>query len=223
MLTKTQEKLIRSLNTKKGRKESGLCLAEGKKVIESASKFIDYTFSQTDTKQFKKLVTTEAPQDIAGVARIPKWQKSDITSKEVIVVLDGVQDPGNVGSILRLCLGFKAGLVLVESADPASPKVIRSSAGAMFNVPWMQATKDRAISQIKEFDRPVYRLENKKGAKEFSSNKIEKPLILIVGSEGSGIKSNIKGQSIYIKHDNKLESLNVGQALAIALYLCNQT
>ena len=218
MLTKSQEKLIKSLNTKKGRKESGMCLVEGKKVIELASKFVDYTFQSKDTKDFKKLVTTEAPQALAAVAKIPKWQKFDITQKDIIVVLDGVQDPGNVGSILRLCFGFNASLVLVESADPANPKVIRSSVGAMFKVPWISVTQNKINGLINEFNRPVYLLEKKPKSKEFKQAKIKKPIILVAGSEGNGIR-NIKGESVYLNHNIELESLNVGQALGIALYL----
>jgi len=219
MLTKIQEKSIRSLQVKKGRKESGLCLVEGKKVIELASDYVEYIFGPKDSKQFKKLVTTETPQNLAAVVRIPKWSNDDIKSKNIIVLLDSVQNPGNVGSILRLCLGFGASLVLVDSADASSPKVIRSSVGAMFKVPWVQISKNNVDKYLKELNRPVYRLENKKGSASFDKAKIITPLILVAGSEGMGIQLNIKGKSVYITHSKELESLNVSQALAIALYL----
>jgi TrmH family RNA methyltransferase len=217
MLSNTQEKLIRSLQTKKGREKSGFCLVEGEKTIKTAGKALKYTFTTKDTLDFDKLVTTETPQNIAGVASIPEWDLNDIKSQKVIVVLDGVQDPGNVGSILRLCLGFNAGLILIDSADVTNPKTIRSSVGAMFQVPWLHITSKESSKLIKSLNLPIYRLENKKGATDLKKSKLKTPLILIAGSEGRGIQTRTKGDSIHIKHNDKLESLNVSHSLAIAL------
>ncbi len=217
MLTKAQEKLITSLQNKKARQASGLCLVEGKKVVEMAGRFVDFVFTAKDIKNFKKLVTTETPQDTAAVAKIPQWSDKDILAKKIIVVLDGVQDPGNVGAILRLCLGFSASLVLVESADPTAPKVVRSSVGALFAVPWQEIKRSDITSWLKKINRPIYRLEKRSGAKELKTIN-SRPLVLLAGSEGSGIKLAVAGQSVFIAHDKKLESLNVSQAVAIALY-----
>ncbi len=218
MLTREQEKLIRSLDTKKGRDLSGLCLVEGKKAIETAGEAVVLTFEPTDTKHFSKLVTTQTPQGIAALAKIPQWDISDITAKNVIVVLDGVQDPGNVGSILRLCLGYDASLVLIESADVSSSKVIRSSAGTIFQVPWVRVGREHALEILAAFNRPMYRLEKVSGAKEFDAKKIKLPCGIIVGSEGTGIQLPLTGESLVISHNEKLESLNVGHALAIVLF-----
>ena len=159
MLSKQQEKLIRSLHTKKGRAKSGFCLVEGEKVLKAAGRAVQFRFSRKDAKSFDSLVTTETPQDIAGVAKIPCFGANDLKKKKTIVVLDGVQDPGNVGAILRLCLGFNASLLLVESADPTSTKVIRASVGALFTVPWVEMKRDSAEAWIKESTIPVFRLE----------------------------------------------------------------
>lgn len=218
MLSTSQEKLIRSLQTKKGREKSGLCLVEGEKVIKTAGKAVEYTFNKKDTKDFNKLVTTETPQSIAGVASIPNWSLDDIKSRQIIVALDGVQDPGNVGAILRLCLGFNASLILIDSADVTSPKVIRSSVGAMFQVPWMHITAKESSKILKDFNLPIYRLEKKKGSQDIKKTKLKKPALIIAGSEGRGIQSKIKGESLFINHNEKLESLNVGHSLAIALF-----
>lgn len=217
MLTREQEKLIRSLATKKGRESSGLCLVEGKKAIETAGDAMVYTFGSKDTSRFGDLVTTETPQERAGVARIPQSSVRDITSRDVIVVLDGVQDPGNVGSILRLCLGFDASLVLIESADVTSPKVIRASVGTLFAVPWIRVERKDAPAALRALDRPVYRLEKIPDAKKFDAKKIKRPCLLIAGSEGGGIQLKIIGESIAVSHNTQLESLNVGHALAIVL------
>ncbi|MBI2645275.1 RNA methyltransferase [Candidatus Uhrbacteria bacterium] len=218
MLTKYQEKVIKSLSTKKGREEYGLCLVEGQKVIELAGDFVEYSFGPKDSMRFHQLVTTETPQSHAAVARIPVWDIKDIMKNDIIVLLDSVQDPGNVGTILRLCLGFRAGLLLIESADPLSPKVIRSSVGALFQVPWISIKQKDISGILKKISRPVFRLEKKKEAQDISKTRIHLPIALVAGSEGRGIRKNIKGVSLTIHHHQALESLNVGHALAIALY-----
>lgn len=222
MLSAAQEKLIRSLGTKKGRTESGLCLVEGAKNVKEASPFIDFTFSPEETRNFSKLVEVTTPQPIAAVARIPAHTKAEVAKSRYIVVLDGVQDPGNVGAILRLCLGFDASLVLIESADPSSPKVIRSSAGAFFQVPWIEISRPEAKEELLSFEIPVMRLENNGGSKKVkltysSLSKLPPKLLIIAGSEGQGIQLDIPGTSLEIPHSPKLESLNVSQAIAILL------
>lgn len=222
MLSLNQEKLIRSLATKKGRTESGFCLVEGEKNVLEAGDLVEFTFTPNDSKDFASLVETVTPQPIAAVARIPVHTKEEILKSDIIVVLDGVQDPGNVGTILRLCLGFDAALVLIESADPSNSKVIRSSAGAFFKTPWLEIPRPGAEIELLSYGRDVYRLEGEGKSEIISYNQkgldvLPKKLILIAGSEGHGIKLDIKGSSLNIPHNDKLESLNVANALAIIL------
>lgn len=218
MLSKSQEKVIKSLHTKKGREKHNLCLVEGQKVIELATEFIDYTFTSDDSDDFNSLITTETPQAIAAVARIPEHQIEGLEKNELLLVADGVQDPGNIGALLRLCLAFNASLLLIESADVTSSKVIRSSAGAMFQVPWVRFSREEAESYLESTQRSIYRLEKREESKPLSSVRFQKPLIFIAGSEGQGIHVDTKGDSVYIEHQESLESLNVANATAIALH-----
>ncbi|PIW36975.1 MAG: hypothetical protein COW24_02585 [Candidatus Kerfeldbacteria bacterium CG15_BIG_FIL_POST_REV_8_21_14_020_45_12] len=218
MLTRSQEKMIRALHRKKDRLETGLCLVEGKKVIEAAGMAVEFTFTPTDTELFSELVTTDSPQQLAAVARVPRWSDEALLERPVLVVLDGVQDPGNVGTILRLCLGFDAGLILVESADPTSPKVVRASVGAIFQVPWRAISRAEAPDWIHSLNRTIYRLEARPEASVLLYETNQDPIVLIAGSEGNGIQLDIPGQSIVINHNEALESLNVATALAIALH-----
>lgn len=222
MLTAAQEKLIKSLATKKGRTESGLCLVEGQKNVKEAAKFIDFMFTPADSRHFDKLINTVTPQPIAAVTRIPVFTESDILKRNIIVVLDGVQDPGNVGTILRLCLGFDASLILIESADPSAPKVLRASAGAVFHVPWLCMPRLGAQGRLAALGLPVIRLEAHKGKRSATASskyisKLPSKFLLMAGSEGQGITLNIPGTSLSIPHNQKLESLNVAQAVAIIL------
>lgn len=225
MLSKAQEKLVKALHSKKGREKQGLCLVEGKKVLETAGNAVEWTFTREDSAVYEQLVSTETPQDIAGIARIPEWSVESVVERDIVLVLDGVQDPGNVGAILRLCLGFDAGLVMIESADVTNPKVVRSSVGALFQVPWIRIARSEATEFIASLNRPVYRLEKRDGAIALPTvpTATTEPLVLIAGSEGRGVLLDVEGQSVYIPHNELLESLNVGHSVAIALaHLMNQ-
>jgi RNA methyltransferase, TrmH family len=220
MLSKSQHRLLLALQKRKEREERGMFIIEGEKFVRDAGQLVEFTFTDKDTTIYREVVSTEAPQKIAAVARVPEWSMEDIASRPTIVVLDGVQDPGNVGTILRACLGFQASLLLVESAEVTNPKTVRSSASAILRVPWRQVHRDDAAEVIAAFHRPVFKLELKKGAvtpAEIS----KKDRILIAGNEGRGIKLPVNGTSVAIPHDPALESLNVAMATSIVLYeLC---
>ena len=220
MLSIAKQKLIRSLETKKGREKSGMCLVEGKKVIETAMDAIEFEFAKEDLEfgLFDKVVTTDTPQSLAAIARIPVWSMDQIEQKKIMVILDGVQDPGNVGSILRLCLGFDASLILIESADVTAPKVVRSSVGAIFHVPWIQLSTTEARSFLEKTNRPVYRLEKIVGGISLKNLTENQPNIFIAGNEGSGIMFTRMGTSVAIEQSQELESLNVASAVAIVLH-----
>ena len=108
--------------------------------------------------------------------------------------------------------------MLVESADVTNPKVIRSSVGAMFQVPWIKVSREEIDSFIKQIGRRVYRLEKTESSKPLSEINIPDPVVLIAGSEGTGIQVDVHGVAVAVEHDSRLESLNVGHALAIALH-----
>ena len=135
-----------------------------------------------------------------------------------VVVLDGVQDPGNIGTILRACLGFHAGLVLVESSDVTNPKTVRSSVSAVVRVPWVSVPRAQADRVIRDVGRPVYRLELGKQTTSVVDLPKKDRITIIAGSEGQGIRLDTSGTSVKIPHDRSLESLNVGVAVSIALY-----
>src|SRR3989338_4422667 len=100
MLSKAQEKLIKSVQTKKGRDASGLVLVEGEKLIAEAGARVEFCFDENDSPQFAELVTTATPQMKAALARLPASSLKDVLKKQTVVVLDHVQDPGNLGAIL---------------------------------------------------------------------------------------------------------------------------
>ena len=88
MITQKEKKIIKSLQTRKGRESSGLCLVEGEKVIEAAGNAIELKFEADDIGHilFKNLVTTDTPQSVAATARIPEWSDDDVANKKTIVL-----------------------------------------------------------------------------------------------------------------------------------------
>lgn len=205
------------VNSKKARRESGLFLIEGAKFVRDAKRYLEFSFTDKDVPNFRELISTETPQSAAGVARIPTWSFDDVLKKQVVVVLDNVQDPGNVGTILRACLAFDAALVLVESADPTNPKAVRASAAAVLKTPWIEVSKDEFPNFLSVVDRKIYRLELRDNAVT-PKDIPEEPIILIAGNEGRGITLSVDGQSVAIPQNEELESLNVAIAVSIALY-----
>ncbi len=217
MLTQTEEKLIRSLHTRKGREQEGLCLVEGEKLVREYRRHLLWTFTPKDTTKFSQLVTTETPQSIAGVAKLPVWKLSDLQKSPTILVLDHLQDPGNLGAIFRLALGFDASLVLVECTDPGNPKVVRGSAGAIFHVPWTTIVRPD-LKHFLDAQPSVWRLEKHSQALGIESIRKPAKVCVLVGSEGRGIQTPYEAPSLTIPHASALESLNVSTAVAILLY-----
>lgn len=216
MLTKAQERILRELQIKKSRKERGLCIIEGAKFVRDAARYVEFEFTPKDTNQFREYVSTSTPQVVAAVARVPEWRIDDVLARDIVVVLDNVQDPGNVGTVLRVALGFGASVIAVESADITGQKVVRASTSAMFKAPWVEMKREEAEDFFAANPRTTYRLEHRKGA--VAPNAIQRgPMYIVAGNEGGGISLRIDGTSVRIPHDLALESLNVATAVAIIL------
>ena len=224
MLSHNQEKLIKSLHTNKGRAKAGLWLVEGQKLLELAAPYIQFTFTATDTANFHQLTTTDSQPTIAAIARPPQFQPQDIINKKTILLLDNIQDPGNLGTIIRLAGAFDAGLIFLHCVDPGNPKVIRASAGTVFKTPWLDLNWPTTQQLIQKIDRPVYRLENNHQGQaiDIKNNHLPAKIILIVGSEGQGITVPLAGKTLFINHQPWVESLNVATAVAITLFVCYQ-
>ena len=217
MLSLAQEKLILATHTNKGREKVGLVLVEGEKILKEAREFIEFEFSEEDSNNFEKLVTTQTPQTRAGLARLPDWKLEDCLKKKTVILLDHIQDPGNLGTILRSALAFDASLILVECADIGNPKVIRSSVGSLFHVPWINLKRSEVNEILERINRNTYRLELSPSAIDISKIPSSDALI-IVGSEGKGIQLDVKAPSIKISHNEKLESLNAAVATSLLLH-----
>jgi RNA methyltransferase, TrmH family len=173
---------------------------------------------------FESLTQVDAPQGVLGVVRRPPDASSAVLreTKALLVVLDGVQDPGNVGAILRTAAaaGATGGALVGAAADPFGSKAIRASAGAVFHLPLLFFPTASAASAA--FDQHAVRVlvADPRGARLDTEVSYVRPLALVVGSEGAGAAPVWKerGTTVRVPMAGPVESLGVAAAAAILLY-----
>ncbi|WP_304036200.1 TrmH family RNA methyltransferase [Mesonia mobilis] len=234
MLSKGQIKLINSLSQKKYRQKNALFVAEGIKVIKELlnSNFeLERLFSEADlfftennkmqlleANELKKITKLATAQTALALFKIP--QKKQTITEDFIVALDGVRDPGNLGTIIRLCdwFGVKQLLCSKDTVDCYNEKVVQATMGSIARVEVIYGDLAEEISKL---DLPVF------GTFMNGENIYESSLsfkgILVLGNEANGISDEIKQLS---KHQISIpqfgetkntESLNVATATAILL------
>lgn len=172
-------------------------------------------------------VTTETPDGVAAIACAPNLsiQSSDFKSVlrglSLAIVTDGVQDPGNVGTLLRSIVAVSAdGLFLSEdSVHPLHPKLIRSTAGQWFRKPPQRVAISAFLDAAKSQGLQV--LIASAGSQSLWKTNLQRPTLLVVGSEGAGVKQTVASMAsgtISIPMATGVESLNVGIAGTLVLY-----
>lgn len=225
-------KEINALHKKKQRDEKGLFLVEGKHMVEEAIKHnLAITIITTDQNYqadcellyvsdavMHKLATTKTPQPYMAVCKkfaytYQKQQRS--------LLLDCIQDPGNLGTILRtaLALGYDQVILSPDTVDLYNEKVLRATQGATFRLPIIVEDLKTIIPQLKQDGVEVVgtALRN---AKDIHDIKKKDYMAFVMGNEGNGMHDEIADlcdERLYIPINN-MESLNVGIAAAIVMY-----
>lgn len=229
MVTKSQIKLVRSLQQKKYRDELGLFVAEGKKLVEELSKvFVSeliVTPQDATQTQIEQMTALRSPQGYIGVFRKKERSLSELSELDkdsLILVLDGVQDPGNLGTIIRTAdwFGIKQIVCSCDTADCYNPKVVQATMGAISRV---SVDYTDLLTFLKPYIQkiPIY------GTLLEGENIYKQPLsangIIIMGNEGNGITEPLRkliDKPLLIPsyaHGETSESLNVAVATAITL------
>jgi RNA methyltransferase, TrmH family len=174
---------------------------------------------EVDSKVMNKISSLKTPNSIIGVCNIPKERNKP---SKVIVALDGVQDPGNGGNIIRSCLGFGVEQVLLskDTFDQYNEKFIRATMGAFFKV---GISKVDLLDKLKDLKNLGYSIviTSANGKDKVSKIKEIDKTVIVFGSEGHGVSNQIEKIADYqvkIKTSAKLESLNVASSAAIVLY-----
>ncbi len=173
---------------------------------------------------FEPLTQVDAPQGVLGVVRRPPDASPAILRDPhaLLVVLDGIQDPGNVGAILRTAAaaGATGAVVVGAAADPYGPKAIRASAGAVFRLPLLVfRAADEAGAALRHAGVHVL-IADPRGARLDSEISYERPLALVFGSEGAGPAPAWEqyGTGVRVPMAGAVESLGVAAAAAVLLY-----
>ena len=234
-LSKNQVKWVRSLQHKKQRDDEGVFVAEGHKCVEELCGAFELVLMVTPDNatevEIAQMSNLRTPQGVIGVFRRrsdeAKGERREARGEELIVALDGVQDPGNLGTIIRTCDWFGVHDIYcsMDTADCYNPKVVQATMGALARVRVHYINLKEWLEEVQKAGVPVY------GTLLEGGNMYEKGAItdkskgvIIMGNEGNGISPEIR-QLIthpiripsYPADADTSESLNVGIATAIVL------
>jgi TrmH family RNA methyltransferase len=228
----------------------GYCAIEGFRILEEAirsglrfravffsesaaaraEKLLSQLGAQVETlllpdKLFAGAVPSDAPQGVAALARWKEFSLEDVLAKSVagpLLAIAGVQDPGNLGTILRSAEAFGAGGVLLGEGTVSmfNPKVVRASAGSVFRLPLARAELSGLPGLMKERGLRLLATASHKGT-PLDQAKLSGPLAIFIGSEGAGLSRDLikeMDEVVAIPQAPQVESLNVGVATSIVLY-----
>ena len=233
-LSKNQLKLITSLQQKKYRMKHNLFVAEGTKVVGEFldSNFVlhhlfcveDFEYENIDNltsisiEELKKISTLKTPNNVLAVFRMPESLK--LINEGLILVLDEINDPGNLGTIIRLCDWFGVDQLVcsLNTVDCYNSKVVQSSMGSLTRISIVYTELDTYLKKSK-----LPKFATLMNAKSIYEVELPKNAVIIMGNEANGINNEILDlldNSISIPRFGKLqktESLNVANATAILL------
>ena len=239
----------KKLATKKGRVEAGAFLVEGdravKQIINSRPDEIieiltieeplpvyrNYTVRLVTESQFRSICLTRTPQGTMAVVHLPVDIYSGNLPEDAgnkILLLEDIQDPGNVGTLIRTAAAFDfSGVIMTENcADPLSPKCVQATAGTVLSV-WLRRTK-HYLELVRALKRDGYPLivAELNGVAEPSILSQQSKLLLALGNEAAGLSKELLDAADYRLRipisQEKAESLNVAACGAICMYLSSQ-
>jgi TrmH family RNA methyltransferase len=245
-----QVKELRAAFSHGERTSDGYCAIEGFRILEEAirsglrfravffsesaapraEKLLSQLGAQVETlllpdKLFSSAVPSDAPQGVAALARWKEISLEDVLAKSQagpLLAIAGVQDPGNLGTILRSAEAFGVGGVLLGegTVSPYNPKVVRASAGSVFRLPLARAKLSESLGWMKDRGLRLVGTASHKGS-PLDQAKLSGPLAIFVGSEGAGLSRDLiqeMDEVLAIPQALQVESLNVGVAASIVLY-----
>ena len=225
------------LTSRAERRKTGLFVGDGVKLLEEAVKYgaelqtvilsegIEAAVPEgvrtvrVPEDVMASISPMEAPQGAMFLAKIPSQQ--DFQPKKGMLILDGVQDPGNIGTILRTADAMDVSVVLLDGcADPWSWKVVRSTMGAAFRAPVFQASWEEVLGKCREAGIPI-------GVTALSDRAVDiraadlSEMALVIGSEGRGVRKEVlqnADRELIIPMNPHCESLNAAIAAAIVMW-----
>ena len=225
------------LSSRKEREETGLFVSDGTKLLQEAIRWwpgLDTVILSQDVEMelptgvrevrvpkdvMESISPMQTPQGALFICRLP--EKKPFAAKPGMLLLDGIQDPGNLGTILRTADALEIPVALLEGcADPYSHKVVRSSMGAVFRMEVVQTTWATAEQACREAGVPVGVTALDEKAKDIRESSLN-AMAVVIGSEGQGVRKEIlesAQNSLIIPMNPHCESLNAAIAAAIVMW-----
>ena len=231
------QQVRRLLTSKKERQDTGLFVADGTKLLQEAVKWwpgLDTVILsdgvEADLPETVRVVRVpgdvmesispmQTPQGALFLCRLP--EKKPLAVKPGMLLLDGIQHPGNLGTILRTADALEVPVVLLEGcADPYSHKVVRASMGAVFRTPVLQTTWQEAQKAFTSAEIPVAVTALSHRAEDIRTANLPE-MAVVIGSEGQGVRREILDSAqkeLIIPMNAKCESLNAAVAATIVMW-----
>ncbi len=242
MLSKSKIKWIRSLEFKKFRNEQNLFMAEGNKLVadmlpafecefllaksswlNSRKQYPAKEILAAEEEDLRKVSLQKNPQDVLALFRLPQWSIDQVDpSVSLVIALDNIQDPGNMGTIVRLADWFGIEHIVCnrDTADVFNPKTVQATMGALARVKVHYTDLEQFIKQQVAKGIPVF--GTFLDGENMYSETLSDHGIIVMGNEGNGIRPQLEpfiNQRLYIPNypadRNTSESLNVAVATAI--------
>ena len=243
-------KELRQAFARAERTESGACAIEGVRILEEAirsglrlqavffsesaqpkaERLLPQIGSHVETlllpdALFASAVPSESPQGVAALVRLKEFSVDDVigaADSGILLVVAGVQDPGNLGTIIRSAEAFGAGGLLLgdKTVNPLNWKAVRASAGSLFRLPVARGALADIVPTLRAEGIRLLATSSHKGTPVYDINWKDKAAVF-VGSEGAGLPREVLAKMdavIAIPHSPRVESLNAGIAASIVLY-----
>jgi len=228
--------------------EDGYCAIEGVRLLEEAlrsglrlkavffsqsareraNRLLPQISTHADTlllpdAVFRSAVVTETPQGVAALVKLKPFAFADLLGNNPLILgAAGVQDPGNLGTIIRSAeaMGASGVLTMEGTVHAINPKVIRASAGSLFRLPVVKMDSAEAVRKLRDRGARILATSSHKGI-PLDEADLTEACCIFVGSEGAGISKELIAEAdevIAIPHSERVESLNAGVAASIILY-----
>ena len=239
MIGKNTIKWVHSLEMKKNRKREGLFVAEGPKVVgDLLSRFrlhsvfatdewtggdsigAEVRVERVDDDTLRRLSFLQHPQQVVAVMEMNKEEKVEVDADRLTIMLDGVQDPGNLGTIIRIAdwFGIDSIICSPDTADAYNPKVVQATMGSLGRVSVTYSPLVPLLSSLPA-DMPIY--GTLLDGKDIYQKELTRHGVIIMGNEGNGISDEVRAMVTHplliprFRQGESAESLNVAVATAI--------
>jgi RNA methyltransferase, TrmH family len=242
-------KVLRRAFTQREATADGFCALEGVRLLEEAirsglrfravffrqsslglaDRLLPQIAAQVETvllpnEVFDSAVATETPQGVAALAKVRNFSLEDVLRPDppLVLVLSGIQDPGNLGTMLRSAEAFAASGVLLSEGTVSqfNAKAVRASAGSVFRVPVLKIKSQEAIPRLRGAGLCLLATSSHGGISADQAN-LAHSLAFFIGNEGSGLKRELMlhmDETVFVPHPGQVESLNATVAASILLY-----